>query len=158
MFLIAEATARGLLPGDAKTSYENAVKESFVFLDAKKVIRNVANDKDSLVFTPTEAATMYLANTDPKVAFPAAGSVTEKLVPLIWQKYFALNGIQANETFSDWRRTGIVQPPLSIAPERGTNQIPRRLLYPTTEYNYNAANVKGVGDVTPYTPKVFWDK
>ena len=141
MFLIAEATARGLLAGDAKTAYEKAVRESFTFLGLT-----------------TAQADTYLANIDPKVAFPAAGSVTEKLVPVIWQKYFALNGIQANETFNDWRRTGIVQPPLSIAPERGTREIPRRLLYPTTEYNYNAANVKGVGDITPYTPKVFWDK
>jgi hypothetical protein len=76
----------------------------------------------------------------------------------MWQKYFALNGIQANETFTDWRRLGVVQPPLSIAPERGNNLVPRRLLYPTTEYSYNAENVKGQGDVTQYTPKVFWDK
>ena len=141
MFLIAEATARGQLPGDAKTAYENAVRESFTFLGLT-----------------TSQANTYLTNTDTKVAFPAAGSLNEKLIPIIWQKYFALNGIQGNETFNDWRRTGIVQPPLSIAPERGNNQIPRRLLYPTTEYNYNAANVKGVGDITPYTPKVFWDK
>jgi hypothetical protein len=76
----------------------------------------------------------------------------------MWQKYFALNGIQANETFNDWRRLGVVQPPLSVAPERGTRQIPRRLLYPTTEYSYNTENVKGVGDITPYSPRVFWDK
>jgi hypothetical protein len=140
MFLVAEATARGWLPGDAKTAYENAVRESFRFLGLT-----------------TAQADTYLANTDAKVAWPAAGTLNDKLAVIMWQKYFALNGIQANETFNDWRRLGIVQPPLSIAPERGSNTIPVRLLYPTSEYSYNSVNVKAAGDVTPYTPKVFWD-
>lgn len=140
MFLVAEATARGWLPGDAKVAYEDAVRESFTFLG----------------LTVTEAND-YLASTNSKVAWPAAGSLSDKIAVIIWQKYFALNGIQANETYNDWRRLGIVQPPLSLAPERGSNLIPVRLLYPTSEYNYNAENVKGQGTVTPYTPKVFWD-
>ena len=139
-FLIAEATARGWLPGDAQAAYEDAVRESFTFLGL-----SVAQAND------------YLTNTDAKVAWPAAGSLNDKIAVIMWQKYFALNGIQANETYNDWRRLGIVQPPLSLAPERGTNLIPVRLLYPTSEYNYNAENVKGEGTVTPYAPKVFWD-
>lgn len=159
MFLIAEATARGWLPGDAKTAYENAVKESFVFLDAKRPpIRNVANTMDSVSYTPTQSAQLYLAGTDAKVAWPAAGTLDDKIAVIMWQKYFALNGIQANETFNDFRRLGVVQPPLSVAPERGNNVIIRRLLYPTSEYSYNAENIKNLGTVTPYSPKVFWDK
>jgi hypothetical protein len=73
----------------------------------------------------------------------------------MWQKYFALLGIQANETWSDWRRLGVVQPPLSIAPERGSNPIPRRLLYPTTEYQYNKENAPA--GVNQFTSKIFWD-
>ena len=141
MFLVAEATARGWLAGDAKAAYENAVRESFRFLGLT-----------------TAQADEYLTNTDAKVAWPAAGSLNDKIAVIMWQKYFALNGIQANETFNDWRRLGIVQPPLSIAPERGSNLIPRRLLYPTSEYSYNSDNVTAVGTITPYTPKVFWDK
>ena len=141
MFLIAEATARGLLAGDAKLAYENAVRESFVF--------------EGLT---TAQANTYLANSDTKVAYNSAGTLNDKLFTIMWQKYFALNGIQANETFSDFRRLGVVQPPLSIAPERGNNVIIRRLLYPTTEYSYNAENVKGQGTITPYSPKVFWDQ
>ncbi|GEO09146.1 SusD/RagB family nutrient-binding outer membrane lipoprotein [Segetibacter aerophilus] len=140
-FLVAEATARGFLSGDAKAAYENAVRESFTFLG----------------LTAAQANT-YLTSSDPRVAFPAAGTLDQKISTIIWQKYFALNGIQANETYNDWRRLGIVQPPLSIAPERGTNLIPRRLLYPTSEYSYNAETIKNVGTVTPYSPKVFWDK
>ena len=141
MFLVAEATARGWLAGDAQTAYENAVRESFLFLGLT-----------------TAQANEYLTNTDAKVAWPAGGSLNEKIAVIMWQKYFALNGIQANETFNDWRRLGVVQPPLSIAPERGSNLIPRRLLYPTSEYSYNSENVNAVGTITPYSPKVFWDK
>lgn len=140
MFLVAEATARGWLAGDAKVAYEAAVRESFSFLG----------------LTTTQANT-YLTGTDARIAWPATGTLNDKISVVMWQKYFALNGIQANETFSDWRRLGVVQPPLSVAPERGNNVIIRRLLYPTSEYSYNADNIKGLGTVTPYTPKVFWD-
>ena len=141
MFLIAEATARGLLAGDPKLAYENAVKESFTFLGLTAA-----------------QATAYLTSSDPRIAFPAAGTLEQKISTIMWQKYFGLNGIQANETYNDWRRLGVVQPPVSVAPERGSNQIIRRLLYPASEYSYNAENIKGLGTVTPYSPRVFWDK
>ncbi len=76
------------------------------------------------------------------------------MTAIAWQKYFALNGMQGNEAWTEWRRLGIVQPPLSIAPERGNNPIPRRLLYPSGEFSYNDENVpKGVTQFG----KVFWD-
>jgi hypothetical protein len=56
------------------------------------------------------------------------------------------------------RRLKVVSPALSVAPERGTNQIPSRLLYPTSEYNYNAENVKAEGTISQFTSKVFWHK
>jgi hypothetical protein len=141
MFLLAEAVARGYIAGDPKVAYENAVRESFTFLG----------------LTTAEANT-YLTNTNNRVAWPTSTTLNDRLFVIMWQKYFALASIQANETYNDWRRLGIVQPPLSIAPERGTNLIPRRLLYPTSEFSYNADNVKGIGTVTPYSPKVFWDQ
>jgi hypothetical protein len=140
MFLVAEATARGWLTGDPKTAYEAAVKESFTYL------------------TLTEAqATTYLAGTDVKVAWPSSGVLNDQLFVILWQKWFALNGLQANETWSDVRRTGIVNPPLSLAPERGTNPIPVRLLYPTSEYSFNKDNVGKLGTINQFTSKVFWD-
>lgn len=55
------------------------------------------------------------------------------------------------EAWTLWRRTGI--PALTSV---SGNAIPRRLLYPQTEINFNAANVPS--NVTLYAPKVFWDK
>jgi hypothetical protein len=143
MFLRAEAVARGWLPGDAQAAYEAAVKESFVFLGVPNA---------------DATATTYLSSPNSKIAWPASGTEADKIAVIMWQKYFALNGIQANETWTDIRRLGVVVPPLSLAPERGSNTIPIRWLYPTTEYNYNEENVKGEGTVSQFTTNIFWDK
>lgn len=138
MFHVAEATARGWLTGSAQTAYENAVKESFTYLAVPNAVAT---------------ATTYLGSSNPRILWPAdqAGQISV----IAWQKYFAMTGIQGNETWVDYRRLGVVQPPLSLAPERGSNPIPRRLLYPTTEYNYNKENVPAT--VSQFTSKIFWD-
>jgi hypothetical protein len=64
------------------------------------------------------------------------------------QEYFAL--YLNPEAWSVWRRTN--SPALTPANSAG---IPRRLLYPQSEYSYNKANVPG--SVTLYNPKIFWD-
>lgn len=143
MFLRAEAVARGWLPGDAQAAYNAAVTESFVFLGVPNAVAT---------------ATTYLGGLNSRVEWPATGTLDEKIAVIAWQKYFALNGIQANETWTDIRRLGVVQPPLSLAPERGSNPIPVRLLYPTTEYSYNEDNVNAEGTVSQFTTSIFWDK
>lgn len=142
MFLRAEAVARGWIPGNAQTAYEDAVRESFVFLGVPDAIN---------------AANTYLSGANVRIAWPGSGNLNDMLSVIMWQKYFALNGIQANETWTDFRRLGIVQPPLSLAPERLNNPIPVRLLYPTTEYSYNAENVESQGTISQFTTKIFWD-
>jgi len=49
-----------------------------------------------------------------------------------------------------WRRTGSP----SLTPT-GPGEVPRRLLYPQSEYSYNTANTPAS---TLYTPRIFWDK
>jgi len=142
MFLVAEATARGWLSGDAQAAYNAAVTESFVTL---------------AVPNATTEATTYLANVNSKVAWPAAGTLQDKLNVIMWQKYFALNGIQANENWVDFRRLGVVQPPLSLYVGRGNNPIPIRLKYPQSEYDYNTENVQAQGEISQFTSKIFWD-
>jgi hypothetical protein len=138
MFLVAEATARGWISGNSQTAYENAVRQSFTYLGLT-----------------VAAADTYLGSVNPRVAWPTSGALNDQIAVIAWQKYFALNGTQANETWTDWRRLGVVQPPLSLAPERGSNPIPRRLLYPTTEYQYNKENAPA--GISPFTSKIFWD-
>lgn len=142
-FLQAEAIARGWDLGTSKTAlqaYTEAVTESFTYLKV-----------------PNAAATAatYLTGIDSKIAWPAAQA--DQIAVIIWQKYFALNGLQANEVFTDYRRLDVLVLPLSIAPERQGRLIPVRYLYPTKEYELNAANVTAEGEIS-ITSKIFWDK
>lgn len=143
MFLKAEAVLRGWIPGDAQTAYNDAVKESFVSLEVPNAI--------------TSAET-YLQGVNPKVVWPASGTADEKMTVLMWQKYFGLNGIQANETWVDYRRLDLLTLPLSVYDQVGTRKIPVRLLYPTSEYSLNKENVEAQGTVDAQTTKLFWDK
>lgn len=142
-FLRAEAVARGWISGSAQTAYENAVKESFNFLGVNNASTAAAN---------------YLTSPSNKVAWPASPNLASMLQVIAWQKYIALNGISMLETWNDVRRLKVVQPALSVAPERGSNGIPVRLLYPSSEYSYNANAVKAEGTISQFTSKVFWDK
>jgi len=68
------------------------------------------------------------------------------------QEYIAL--YLNPEAWTLWRRTNSP----TLKPIVG-NKIPRRFLYPQTEYSYNGANITAVSPtVTLYSPQVFWDK
>lgn len=73
----------------------------------------------------------------------------QAIVKIATQEYLAL--YLNPEVWSLWRRTGAP----ALTPISG-QAIPRRFLYPQTEYSYNKANVPG--SVTLQSPKIFWDK
>lgn len=141
LFLQAEAIQRGILGGDAKAMYEAAVKESFVWLGV--------NDVNTVVEEYLHGNLSSFAKWD---------SNSNKLDLILTQKYIAMFGINSVESWTDYRRTGVPNIPLSISPDRGTNVIPKRLIYPTEEYQYNKENALAQGDINPQTDKIFWDK
>jgi len=141
LFLQAEAMQRGWLPGDAETTYKNAVTESFVWLGVPNA---------------TTVAATYLAQDNRMISYTSAPN---KINLIVMQKYLALVGINNFEAWVDYRRVGVpTDLPLSLAPNRADNVIPSRLLYPQNEYSYNAANVAAEGSINAQTSKVFWDK
>lgn len=157
LFLQAEARQRGIITtgASAQALLTAAVQESFV----------------SLGLTAANANT-YIANNAgyPDVDYTApsivAGQPGGGLYTILSQKWFALNTFASHEIWTDWRRTDIVYglagtydagPTLSVDPGVQSTVIPRRLLYPQSEYNYNAANVAGEGTVNVFTGKIFWD-
>lgn len=71
------------------------------------------------------------------------------IAQVAFQEYLAL--YLNPEAFTLWRRTGSP----TLTPVAGTNGIPRRLLYPQSEFSLNGSNVP---QATLYTPKIFWDK
>lgn len=141
LFLQAEAIQRGALTGDAKAMYEAAVADSFDWLG----VTNAAATADSY----THSASKTFANWDDN---------TDKLTLILTQKYIAMFAINGLETWTDYRRTGIPNVPLSIIGSRGTNVIPKRLIYPQEEYQYNQVNATKEGTINPQTATIFWDK
>ena len=151
---------------------ESGILASFLYLGVPNAVTEVAN---YLAFNAGYPDVDYTAPS-PSPGYPAGGLAT-----ILSQKWFALNGINPLEVWTDFRRvpfssvstlpgasstnftygtTGLYTagPPISVSPQLspGTT-IPVRYLYPQTEYNYNPANVGGEGTVSPFTSKVFWD-
>ena len=140
LFLQSEAVVLGFMPGDAQALYRSGVTESFKWL-------NVTN--------ATAEATTYLASSDSKIAWPT-GTLAQQTV-IQWQKYFSFNGNNHNEIYVDYRRLDLLTIPLSTDPGRNGKNIPVRLPYPESEYNFNNANVNAQGNIDIFTSKVFWD-
>jgi len=144
LFLQAEAAERGWIGGSAKTLYESAVTSSFMFLGV------AANAAD------------YIAD------FASYDDGGNNIKLIATQKYIAMAGINNFEGWVDYRRLdgaqAILSSPaeqeqlLSFSPERGDKQIPLRLIYAQSEYNYNPANVAAQGIINPQSSLIFWDK
>lgn len=149
-FLQAEAVFRGWLPGDAEQAYKSAVKESFRWLN---VGENSANPGLSdAIFDQWYNNAASIGNQ--KINWAAA---PDKYKLIMYQKYVALNGIDALETWTDYRRNGrFPDVPISFDPTRISNTIPIRLVYSTDEYITNAANIKALGEINTFTSKIWW--
>ncbi len=143
LFLQAEAIQRGALAGNAKSAYEAAVTESFVWLG----VTNAATTAGNYVNSTLQSFAVWDQNTD-------------KLKLIMTQKYIAMCGINGLETWTDFRRVGVpaLADVLSVSPSRGVRIVPTRLIYPQEEYQYNAANATAEGTINPQTQKIFWDK
>jgi hypothetical protein len=140
LFLQAEAIARGWLPGNAEQAYRAAVTESFLFLGL-----TAAN------------ATDYLNSGHAIVDWSQAATTDAKIKLIATQKWIALTGINNLEAWTDYRRLGVPDVPLSLYTGR-LAKIPLRLRYPQNEYNYNGANVAKENNPDPQTSGIFWDK
>lgn len=79
------------------------------------------------------------------------GTVAQQRQQIIEEKYVASYGV-VTEPWTDWRRTGF---PAIVAPTQAVVAgIPRSLLYPQSEVDFNGANVPKKASVLE---KVFWD-
>ncbi|MEO8404290.1 MAG: SusD/RagB family nutrient-binding outer membrane lipoprotein [Chitinophagaceae bacterium] len=147
MFLSAEAKARGWDIGipyaTAEAAYDSAVSESFQWL-------KVPNARDT--------ASDYRANIASANWANAGGSVTSQAKFIAYQKYIALTGIDALESWSDIRRLNMMPNSgyISVNPARLSNSLPVRLLYPQSEYTTNGPNVTAEGTINQFTTKIFW--
>lgn len=160
-FLQAEGVVRGILTtGDADQLFEKGIVASFEYL-YQLPNGDIEGDPDA------DAAT-YIAdnNTSPLVNFDLAVSTDQKIEAIITQKYIALNMVNSDEAWNEYRRTHYptvvntagATGAQTFASEKSEStrpdKLPTRILYPTSEGSYNSTNLpKGI---TPFTSTIFW--
>ena len=158
-FLVAEAQLKGFIPGDYATTFLEGITASFTYLykdENEKVIQAVA-----------PLVTAYRNNNagNRLVEIASATSDAERLEAIITQKYIALNMINSDEAWNEFRRTGypVTQPggvpALDIASNKSSitsrnDRLPTRILYPSSEQSYNASNYIVVNHNSDL---IFWD-
>jgi len=137
LLLQAEASEMGYVVGlpPADGLFRNAIRESFALLGAA----------DAEAYITLSESTNLIGWT---------GSAN-KLEAIMTQKWIALNGINGLESWIENTRTGFPNIPLAITAGRPAR--PNRLLYPSTEYIGNSANVPSQSIDDAFTTNVFWD-
>jgi len=133
-FLQAEAVARGWAPGNVVTLFRSGITESFSALGIES------------------QAAAYIASA-PDAQLP--GNVNGNIAAIITQKYYAMNGFQGFEAWTEWRRTGYPNFLVtSAASTLGAGRMPLRFLYPNSEVT---TNMNFPGSIPIYEP-VWWDR
>lgn len=138
LLLQAEAVHRGYMAGDAQTLFNSALAASFAQLGA--VPGTYISD----------------INNSPGQGY-GAGSYADKIAAIMYQKNIALQGTSnVLEVFIEYTRTGLIDsvPGTILTATLAHPNRPRRLMYPSTEYSTNSANVPAQGDV--FTTGSFW--
>jgi hypothetical protein len=158
--LYAEAIVRGYLSGDARVQFEEGIKSSISYLFEDQTGAVVGDANAALATYLADNAESFLAN------FALAVTPEQKIEAIITQKYIAMNVINCDEAFAEFRRTGFprivngsANPTLSFASIQSTSTSPDKLIsrlpYPQVEYNLNQANVPQ--NVNIFSEKIFWD-
>jgi hypothetical protein len=157
-FLQAEAYLENYLTGDYTTSFNDGITASYSYL-YKDVSGAVTTPVAPLVAT-------YQANNvgNYLVDIGAAVDDDQRLEAIITQKYIALNMINCDEAWNEFRRTGypvtvpLGEPFEDIASIKSNSTRPdrmiSRIMYPSSEAAYNEANFKVINH---FSDLIFWD-
>ena len=131
-FNLAEAAISGVtgLSG-AQTYYENGIQASFDYLGAGD-------------------ATAYYSQSINNVGWAAS---TSELEAIITQKWIAVNGITAEQSWFDYNRTGFPGN-LPVPHNQSHLDRPVRIYWPSGEVSSNGGNLPTQPDA--FTAKIFW--
>lgn len=147
--LFAEAATRGWSTGNAATHYANALAANMLSLAQ-------LNSSAQAVVDPT-AITTYVA------AHPLSATAATALQQ-INMEYFVETSttFNFNETWSNWRRSGIPVLTAVVYPSQFSTVIPRRMDYPVSLPSTNAKNyaaaVAALTGGDNFSSRVWWDK
>ena len=145
-FLEAEAVVRGYITGDANTFYTEGVTAQMKSLAL-------------LPTNPTITATQITAYLTQNPLPATAEAQIERINTEYWLAGFAFDG---EDEYANWRRTGY--PVLTPNPGSVSKTIPRKMVYPQSEFNLNNANVNAAlaayGNENTFNSAaiVWWDK
>lgn len=160
-FLQAEAYLKGYLTGNDAEAFDAGVLASYQYLYEDI---NGATSED---WDPETDFQLYKDDNPGNylVHYELASSNEEKLEAIITQKYIAYNFINAQETWSEFRRTGYPKivngsndPRYTFASILSSSsrpdELPIRYLYSNVEFQLNGPNVPT--GVNQFTSLIFW--
>lgn len=179
-FLQAEAYLKGYLTGgSAQTAFESGIEASFDYLyrnAAGALQEGVVLDISGTPVTPETVidvngmvAQYYADNpTNDLVNWGLAATQEEKLEAIITQKYIALNMVNNDEAYNEYRRTNYPKTVLPASDPLNTfastrsvstraDKLLGRILYPDFEFSTNGANVPDQGLDARFNGKIFWE-
>lgn len=134
-FLLAEAALR--YPGsfsNAQTHFNSGITASYAYLGAT-------------------GAAAYITSVNNVAKLGWTGSDINKIEAIMTQKWLALTGINPEQSFFDYTRTGF---PVTPPPTVSLNGVkPNRLLYPNSEYQSNTNNVPSMAAADVFTKNAF---
>jgi hypothetical protein len=164
-FLQAEANLRGIYgnASAAEALFDAGITASFtyLFLDENETLGTPAGTTIASLVSAYKSA-----NSGSRlVNYASATSDAQRLEAIITQKYIALNLINSEEAWNEYRRTGF---PATTAGGAAINDIasnkssitsrpdrlPTRILYPSSEQSFNAENFVSID---PTSHLIFWD-
>lgn len=135
LFLQAEAAQRGWIEGTPKGYYEEAIRESFKYMNVDPAAFESYNSQ-------------AIVNLD---------DTAEKITRIIEQKWLALNSISSIEAWNDYRRLGIPAIPNSLEAPTPSSR-PLRFMYPETERMTNNEEASRMGSDDMLNDPVWWDQ
>jgi hypothetical protein len=161
LFLQAEAAARGWMAGDGEELFYEGIAASFDRYAAEISALEIQLSDSPEVFLNAGLANDIYVNGDTALGvepaywaqYPAGGSTEQKVRHIVTQKWFAMNGTQGFEAWTEWRRTGYPDFFVYSATSIIGNTFPGSFLYPNTELTRNT-NFPGQKQVAT---KVWWD-
>lgn len=182
-FLLAEAYLKGYLSGSAQAAFESGIKASFgyLYLNASGAPQGgitlgidgtpvVDGNGDVIPITLDNMLTQYYADNPNSylVNWGQASTNEEKLEAIITQKYIALNMVNNDETYNEYRRTNYPKTVLPTSNPYNTfastrsvstrsDKLLGRILYPNFEFSTNGANVPEQSIDARFTQKIFWE-
>ncbi|MDN3658463.1 SusD/RagB family nutrient-binding outer membrane lipoprotein [Ferruginibacter paludis] len=158
-FLQAEAALKGIITdGDPAVLFDKGITAAFNYT-FQLPDGSVSEDIPALV-------TKYKADNSSKylVNFALANTTDKKEEAIITQKFIALNFVNGQEAWNEYRRThyptivpggtGYQTFASTVSESTRPDKLPTRIMYPVSESTYNGANVPT--GIAPFTSLIFW--